>query len=225
MTFPDDAAVYRILDRRFDSGPTNKSVIWNERRQNLRSGYLNSRITAQFLVVRSHHKTPARVEVTESPGGQSPPQIENRLGTKVQCLALCDSQGDWYWTGELAPGKSVRLSEQPSSESFAVIRQLASANPLQEPPGFNANSYNYYGGPRFGRRRYNYYANRWGGSQLPPTIHSSLLEAEIRMATAGGSAPLSPRSYVAIVDRSPEVPLGVERAREEASLHVVVGQW
>ncbi|MCH8046597.1 MAG: hypothetical protein IID44_23060 [Planctomycetes bacterium] len=33
------------------------------------------------------------------------------------------------------------------------------------------------------------------------------------------------RSYVAIVDRSPEVELGLESAQEEASFHVIVGRW
>ena len=41
----------------------------------------------------------------------------------------------------------------------------------------------------------------------------------------GASLPLKPGSYLAIVDRSPEVVLGVSSAREEASLHVVLGKW
>jgi hypothetical protein len=36
---------------------------------------------------------------------------------------------------------------------------------------------------------------------------------------------LPPRSYVAIVDRSPETELGTPSAEEEAGFHVVVGRW
>jgi hypothetical protein len=33
------------------------------------------------------------------------------------------------------------------------------------------------------------------------------------------------RTYVAVTANGPEVELGVEGAREEASFHVVVGRW
>jgi hypothetical protein len=39
------------------------------------------------------------------------------------------------------------------------------------------------------------------------------------------SAALTPRSYVAIVDRPEQVSLGLERATETAGFHVVHGVW
>ena len=36
---------------------------------------------------------------------------------------------------------------------------------------------------------------------------------------------LAPGSYMAIVERSPEVVLGVPSPREEPSSHVIIGNW
>lgn len=52
-----------------------------------------------------------------------------------------------------------------------------------------------------------------------PTQASGRLE---QMRTLDG---MLPGSYVALVDRSPEVVLGVPSPREEPSSHVIVGQW
>ncbi|MFH1268491.1 MAG: hypothetical protein ABIK89_22440, partial [Planctomycetota bacterium] len=66
---------------------------------------------------------------------------------------------------------------------------------------------------------------RWMGYQadLPPaTQRTSLLEMSLLEAQA---AKLEPGSYVAVVERSPEVVTGTASAREEAGLHVVLGTW
>jgi hypothetical protein len=36
---------------------------------------------------------------------------------------------------------------------------------------------------------------------------------------------LPPRTYIAIVETSPEMELGTHSANEESSLHVVIGRW
>lgn len=41
----------------------------------------------------------------------------------------------------------------------------------------------------------------------------------------GNAAVLTPGSYVAIVQQSPEVVLGTPSARQEASFHVILGKW
>ena len=43
-----------------------------------------------------------------------------------------------------------------------------------------------------------------------------------QMRTVGS---LTPGSYLAIVERSPEVALGVPSPREEPSSHVIIGNW
>jgi hypothetical protein len=49
--------------------------------------------------------------------------------------------------------------------------------------------------------------------------------AEVRALVGAEVASLEPGSYVAVVDQSPEVVLGVASARQEASYHVVLGKW
>jgi hypothetical protein len=41
----------------------------------------------------------------------------------------------------------------------------------------------------------------------------------------GNPALLAPGSYVALVDRSPEVVMGLESVKEEDSLHIIYGRW
>jgi hypothetical protein len=43
-----------------------------------------------------------------------------------------------------------------------------------------------------------------------------LMRSELRLA---------PRTYLAIVERSPEVVFGTDQAQEEASTHLVTGAW
>ncbi len=100
------------------------------------------------------------------------------------------------------------------------------------------------------RRRYWRYG--WGGNTVPVSqsesrrettiqaIDSKLFQlpvAESSVVVAGsGNAPargaeapplglFGPRTYVAQVERSPEVEYGIEEYREEQGMHLVVGRW
>ncbi len=60
-----------------------------------------------------------------------------------------------------------------------------------------------------------------------PAVATSRLE---QMRSSGAGQPgdpslVVPGSYVAVVERSPEVVLGVPSPREEPSSHVILGQW
>jgi hypothetical protein len=92
------------------------------------------------------------------------------------------------------------------------------------PKGYDPNLSQYY---YRGRRRYYYYPGYTNleNSVADPNMMSSLLEQKIkeRMAVVGN--PLPSRSYVAVVAWAPDSPLGVDRVREEGSLHVVFGRW
>jgi hypothetical protein len=52
-----------------------------------------------------------------------------------------------------------------------------------------------------------------------------LLETNLEEAFLPSKHPLAPGSYTAIVNSSVVVPVGVPRAREEASLHVIRGRY
>ncbi len=85
-----------------------------------------------------------------------------------------------------------------------------------------------------GRYRYQYpyrygpaYPMQSGAAALPDaTQNTSVLERTIREAGEQlKNDKLPVRSYVAVVESSPEVELGAAAAREEASIHIVVGKW
>ena len=64
---------------------------------------------------------------------------------------------------------------------------------------------------------------RYSGQQLPPTMRTSLLEMALRVTGPSGAAPLAPRTYLAVVEKSPEVPLGIESAREITNRDWMIG--
>ncbi|NUQ66219.1 MAG: hypothetical protein HUU20_27470, partial [Pirellulales bacterium] len=78
-------------------------------------------------------------------------------------------------------------------------------------------------------RNYRRFIYRQGGyADADPEQATGRLERSLASITrtAQTEGPLlGPASYIAIVDRSPEVELGTPSASEEASFHVVFGEW
>jgi hypothetical protein len=55
---------------------------------------------------------------------------------------------------------------------------------------------------------------------------TGILERSVAEALgAAAGQRLLPRSYVALVERSPEFEAGLESASDESSLHVIYGRW
>jgi hypothetical protein len=75
------------------------------------------------------------------------------------------------------------------------------------------------------RRSFYYWHHGLDGELSDPAMRTSVLEYGLRDALTSLSNELPPRSYVAIVELSTEIPLGVRSAREESSFHVIVGRW
>jgi hypothetical protein len=93
---------------------------------------------------------------------------------------------------------------------------------MQQPSGYSSRPYSspYYGRttvPQAGAYSPQLFTANFG----PASQHESILERNLR----DRSQSLGPRSFVAIVDQSPEVVLGIDSAKEEASLHIVAGEW
>ena len=100
------------------------------------------------------------------------------------------------------------------------MRTVHLGQTLDFPTGYDPRLYeNEY---RYGRRYY------WSSTdnQLPPArVAESLLECKLQQACYGDLRDLPPRSYLAVTQTSPDVPLGYRDAREVASFHVVQGRW
>ena len=79
----------------------------------------------------------------------------------------------------------------------------------------------------------NYYWYNFQNTDQVAMVNSLLERKLVKSWTMSGFSstpnsalfPLSPGSYVALVPHVAEVELGTDAAREEASFHVIVGEW
>src|SRR5262249_17220944 len=68
--------------------------------------------------------------------------------------------------------------------------------------------------------------NQLGGSVPPPGQGSGTLERELAdLVEQMVKDKLPPKTYIAVVESSPEVELGTPDARQESSFHVIRGEW
>lgn len=221
LRFPADVAVLR-----FDYVPTDvhqrrQDMTW-DKDQRLTSGWLAARTPAQLLTLRSR---PAEAGLAIARPKQDGPGLEvsNRLGARVQKLLVCGEDGRWYWAEEVERDATVRAEPIEPASAVQMLRQAHQANQPEYPPGLDrVNLGNPYS---VGYRPYPY---RSAFSAASVSQQTSRLESALevlRSAGSGGQGGMPPRSYVALVDESPEVVLGTPAAREEAGFHVILGTW
>jgi hypothetical protein len=223
LSFPANAAVYPLeyLPRRRElPSAIGRRLAWGER-QHYTAGYVQPRVTSQFMVTRSR-RTKAGLSISWPEGQESPPAVENGLGARVLELFLLDGNGRGYWAGGIDPGARFRLQAAALEPAAARLRQVLAEHRPANPPKFDPIDFRRAFG--FGFNPFYYY---WGWDEgLPePSTEQGVLETNLNRLAASGLRRLNPRSYVAIVESSSETPLGFESAREEASLHVVLGRW
>jgi len=218
LTFPADVAVLPLEYVPGDRRSGGRELAW-EGDQRLRSGWLNSRTPTQFLTLRSR-KSGCGLTLVAPDGGSEGLGFTNRLGTTIQQLLVRAEDGGYYWATNVgAGGKTVARPIDPAKGVAQLQRAYREHEPAY-PPYMDRNSLpdiSSYSGPGY-----------WGGDLPEPTARSARLEEKLKvLRTPVGNAALTlaPRSYVAIVERSPEVVLGTPSAREEAGFHVVQGTW
>ncbi len=222
LVFPRDSTVYQVEHEHFRSyarRPSPYAITMGEK-QVLRRGYVASRTMAQFMVTRSAPTT-AQLEIDESP--DSPPTITNRLGTQLQELLLRDGEGRYFHGQSIVEGDRATLQAinlGSATDAFqAILRDHIPDYPEGFEPDRSTASPWFSVGPR-----------NWGSAadaSLPdPSFRFGLMERNLRRTLLSeNKLQLEPNSYVAVVPSSPEVPLGVARLREQASLHVIEGHW
>jgi hypothetical protein len=211
-------------DNESRSTGARRSAIWSQQGQDLTNGWLPSRTPAQLLTVRSRPSS-AAVQFIPAKGG-GVPSIGNRLGARIERLVLADAGGAYFSAAEIDDGALAPLVPADLAKENAAFRELSQKNPVGVPFGMDQQFNNFVGGRRFR------WASPWNNSLPDATLASGLLERGLtdalnQVASGFGTAPagLAPRSYLAIVDRSPEADYGVASVEEEASLHVIVGRW
>ena len=208
LRYPQDVTVYPIQPSwaadvqgyNGGGGPT-REVSW-QADQHLRRGWLASRTPTQYLAIAAR-KSDKRIEFKQADGKL---RATNRLGVDVRQLLVQDGPGQVYWCEDLAEGavKDVPPPKKPSDAVIALRRSFSASSP-EFPPGAD---------PSQGQSMY-------GGVMLS----KNLMEANLDALNSPGLESWGNRTYIAIVEQSPELGVGVEGADEVGSFHVVRGKW
>ncbi len=237
LQFPDDVAVYPFQQESLEmmrSVPQH-GITWYDlpqttstfsdtsdySMQHWSKDWLPGRTPTQFLTVRVR-KTPARLDVRRVEGSGGSLEVVNRLGTRIQQIVATDADGYYFRGGEISDGDGATLRPDLAKDALIGIRKTLSDNDLELPPG---SQLGWFRDSYDNNRQYGYRYSYPISQNYAPNQSVSQREGILEQSLREWSKKLAPRTFVAIVDRSPEVVLGVESAREEASLHVVAGHW
>ena len=195
-----------------------RRVNWTPEQQLVR-GWVPSRTPVQYLTARPY-ACQRELRVLERQG-ELTCAVENRLDTRIDYLMLRDANGGLYFGHDIARGGRATLE---ALDSDAKI-QRATAEMLQQ--RYRGQLDSNVAAPSSmsrallgGARRYSQYsANQHldGGSLLETQVTAAFEEI--------GSQLKTPRSYVAVTGRPPDVTVGVDALIERQSLHVIVGTW
>lgn len=222
LVFPDDATVFPIIHepgRLRGSGPQTR-MTWDEEEQHLQSGYIFSRTAAQFMVLRAG-ESKEKLAVREGRAKGQPPQVTNQLATHIKYLLLRDKYGD-HWSAEnLKPDDATNLKPADLKKAGDQLLALYKENPPDFPRGYDPNMHN--NAISLLMPSYGWMNVDTASSQ--PAMASSLLESNLATSTRPGTHELGRKTYVAVTRSSAAVPYGVERVREEASLHIIRGRY
>jgi len=212
ISFPSDVAFYPIEPGN-DAGSRSQSreSEWEPERLLLTRGFLRSRVTSQFMIVRVRESR-AELIVKEDEKSSQAPQVENLLRTKIHHLALVDSKGGFYWAQDIEAGAKFRPVSRPANEAFTELRQVLNDSRPQMPTRVPSQFFNY----RQRRLRY---------SEDEPRSITSVMEQNIVRIINSGSDALGPQTFLAVVEECPEVTTGTKLAKEEASFHIIEGRW
>jgi hypothetical protein len=221
LVFPDDAAVYPIYYRPSETMRDEPTRVTWDRDQSLTAGYIASRRATQVMVQRAA-ATSAKLVVHEGASNGQPPKVVNELATNVHYVLLADSRGDYFAGEKIAVQTAQQLKPTDLASAQRALRSLSDpARPVSEydPTQETEGLLSVVGG---GRR---YVGIRTDVGIGMPQMAASLLEMRLSAALAPVANPPAPKSYIAIVEKSPTVVSGVSRGHQEASLHVVVGRY
>ncbi len=198
LVVPFEAAPDPMKQRR----SATSEMHWNNE-QFLRSGFLRPRQLTQFMVV-DVGPSAARLDVDWS--GQT---IQNELGAKIQRVFVRGDDGTWLVGEDIALGQAGKLV--PSAENQAQIALKNVTQFLTEDSVQSMRSWN------------RWYWNSVDMHVREPATSTSILEQQL--ARVRNLRELPPRCYIVTLDQTPWLPVGVERARYDDSLHVVLGVW
>jgi len=252
LAFPDNVAVLPLEHQPMEAGSRERELVWESGQGGgamvgrLASGWLTSRTPTQFVTVRSR---PSRLglAVAEPGGPDGPLRIENRLATHIGELLVRTHDGRYWWAADVAEAATADARPVDLMVALDRLEETERKTAPSYPPGMDPQGQRSFVGLGMVRNPWLWRYNQSGAP--PPTQATGRLEQAIsaihpnrgkgigtfRAEHPQGRSgerylspfppPLEPGSYLAIVERSPEVVLGTPAAGEEAGFHLVYGTW
>jgi hypothetical protein len=216
LSFTNDTAIYPMLpaSNSLGRGQPTRVVVWGEH-QNLTRGWLASRTPTQLVTLRP---TPTQAELVVQ-ADQGRLELENRLGVEVLQVIVEDEAGQFFHSAAVGVGKTGLAEKTDPVDALAKLSPLLSAARPEPPPdmsGFQASL----------SRMYSFSGFDLGWSD--PRQETSRLEQAFEALSRTGRLrrlPLGPRSYAALVRRSPLAEYGYEPVEEAGELHLILGRW
>jgi hypothetical protein len=218
LSFAPDVAVYPLSDVGYNPQFSDaRSVEWTDEGQRLTSGWVPARTVRQFVTVRAR-ASESRLQISRTDAAD--PTVENLLGTHIERLIVVGPDGTAYQAADIDEGATAQLAAADAAALAALKVDINRRRPFV-PAGMQPDDY--YDTLFGGRVYYGYFNN---GSIESPMQVTGRLEHGLTQVLSLRPEALPPRTYVALVDESPETDVGVESYRaEEDSLHVIVGRW
>jgi hypothetical protein len=226
LTMPADTVLYPINPAWNNSSfggnlGLQRETVWDNGEVKLSRGWLRSRTPTQYVAIRSR-ETPHRLNLAAS--GDKLRAI-NKLSAKINFVLVFD-RSQKLWIGEeMADGSMTFLKPIEQTEAIRRFRQLVMTN-APEPPAALADGDSHYA--ILERRTNRMYRSRYGYPEADTRLTTSSVNeylADLAGLAGQPALDLPPRSYVAVTDTGPEVELGLQGVKEEASFHIVVGHW
>ncbi|MEX2113826.1 MAG: hypothetical protein WD845_11610 [Pirellulales bacterium] len=221
LHFSERTALYPVFRDSTHQGSVQsvRALAWTPE-QHLVRGWVPSRTPTQYETVRPHaSQRELRIAESSEPKGCT---IENRLGAKIELLMLRSAAGDLYFGRDIPVDGRAALevldddakAENASLEMFNRRNSGAGGSPaavvtpaarlLFGPTGRNNRNFG------------NAYAVNGSG----------LLDGMLALTFQEiGSQLPDKRTYTAIVERPPDVEVGMDGLVERQSLHVIRGTW
>jgi hypothetical protein len=225
LTMPADVAIYPIIPSWNEYSAQSyvrgeRGLRWEGDDAKLTRGWLRSRTPMQYLTIRSR-KSPIKLELTPV---RDRLRVKNELGTQVEYLAVVDESGK-FWSGEkLDVGKVTFLQPAKQADAASRFQKLVTSNAPQVPGALSSEDSQYASIQRQQWRMFGQNTSYAGEQSLAANLANEAVTSLAGLA-GGKELNLPPRSYIAVTATGPEVLYGMDGVEEQASFHVIVGQW
>jgi len=226
LTMPVDVAMYPIVPDWNASSidaivNSKRDLRWMPDKAELTRGWLRSRTPTQYLTVRAR-TSPIRLELTPV---RDQLRAKNSLGTRIDFVVVADDANK-LWLGEKLENGNVgflrAIERGDAAERFGKLVRERSPQTPDALTGLDTRS------SSIQRQQWQMMRGRYSSYGGTESLETNL--ANVSISTLAGlegreGLALAPNSYVAVTETGPEVVFGMDGVEEEASFHVIVGQW